>query len=93
MIDLNSLEEQCPKCKGKGGIENTTWYHIWAIRNSKSHILDTKEKSSIIENEAQDLPDESVFFFCRNCHGRGKILTAEGKRLIEFVKFWLNPNY
>ena len=32
MIDLNALEEQCPKCKGKGGIENTTWYHNWAIR-------------------------------------------------------------
>jgi len=93
MIDLNALEEQCPKCKGKGGIENTTWYHNWAIRNSKSQILETKDKLSITKNEAPDQLDESVFFFCRNCHGSGKILTAEGKRIMEFVRFWLNPNY
>lgn len=81
MIDLNALQEQCPECKGKGGIENTTWYHNWAMRNSKSQILETKEL------------DESVFFFCRNCHGTGKLLTDEGKRLMEFVRFWMNPNY
>ncbi|GAB6156564.1 hypothetical protein JCM17380_53170 [Desulfosporosinus burensis] len=44
MIDVNALEEQCPKCNGKGGIENTTWYHNWAIRNSKLHFLEAKDK-------------------------------------------------
>ncbi|KJR44105.1 hypothetical protein UF75_5514 [Desulfosporosinus sp. I2] len=93
MIDVNALEEQCPKCNGKGGIENTTWYHNWAIRNSKLHFLEAKDKLDTIENETPDQPDESVFFFCRNCHGRGKILTDKGKQLMEFVRFWLNPNY
>lgn len=54
MIDLNALEEQCPECKGKGGIENTTWYHSWAMRNSKSQILETKDELNLIENEAPD---------------------------------------
>jgi RecJ-like exonuclease len=93
MIDLNALEEQCPECKGKGGIENTTWYHSWAMRNSKSQILETKDELNLIENEAPDQLHKSVFFFCRNCHGTGKILTVEGKRLMEFVRFWMNPNY
>ena len=93
MIDLNALEEQCPKCSGKGEIANTTWYHNWAMRNSKLQILKTHDKLNEIENGASEQPDESMFFFCRNCHGRGKILTAEGKRLMEFVRFWLNPNY
>jgi DnaJ-class molecular chaperone len=92
MIDPNALEEQCLKCNGTGGIENTTWYHNWAMRNSKLQILKTKDEINIIK-EAPDQPDESVFFFCRNCHGRGKILTDEGKLLMEFVRFWINPNY
>lgn len=81
MIYLNALEEQCLKCNGTGGIENTMWYHNWAMRNSKLQILKTKDEINIIK-EAPDQPDESVFFFCRNCHGRGKILTDEGKLLI-----------
>ena len=91
MIDINALEGQCQKCNGKGGVENTTWYHTWVMRN-KVQILKTKDEINIIK-EAPDQSDESVFFFCRNCHGRGKILTDEGKRLMEFVKFWINPNY
>lgn len=58
--------------------------------NSKSRILETKDKLSIINNAAPDQLDGSVFFFCRNCHGTGEILTDEGKRLLEFVRFWLN---
>ena len=93
MIDLNMLEEQCPKCSGKGGIENTTWYHDWTMHNFRSQVLATKNKSNIINNETPDPPCEPMLFFCRNCHGRGKILTDEGKRLMEFVRFWMNPNY
>ena len=91
MIDLNALEEQCPKCDGKGGVENTTWYHDLARHNSKFQVIETKDRLNIIEDE--DQPDKSRFFFCRDCHGRGKVLTAKGRRLIEFVRFWMNPNY
>jgi len=93
MNDLNALEEQCPKCNGKGGIENTGWYHNLAIHNFRFKVLETKDKSNILKNEAPDQLDESMLFFCRNCNGRGKILTAKGKRLMEFVRFWVNPNY
>jgi len=93
MIDLNALEEQCPKCKGKGEIENTTWYHNLAMHNSRFQILETKDKSNIIKDETPDQPDEPMLFFCRNGNGRGKILTAKGKRLMEFVRSWMNPNY
>ena len=93
MIDLNALDEECPKCKGKGGIENTTWYHDSARHNFKFQILETKDRLNIIKDEATDLPDTSRFFFCRNCNGRGKVLTAKGRRLMEFVRFWMNPNY
>jgi len=91
MIELNTLEEQCPKCNGKGGIENTTWYHNFSVNKFRFQVLETEDKSKVIKNEIPD--HESMLFFCRNCNGRGKVLTAEGKRLMEFVRFWLNPNY
>ena len=96
MIDLDALEaleEQCPKCKGKGGNENTGWYQSLAIHNFRLQILETKDKSSIIKDKTADQPDKPVFFFCRNCNGRGKILTPKGRLLMEFVRSWMNPNY
>ena len=94
MIDPSGLEEQCPKCNGKGGIENAEWYHNLPICNSRVHILETKKnKSEIVKDETPGQPDEPIFFLCRNCYGRGKVLTAKGKRLVEFVRFWMNPNY
>lgn len=93
MIDPNTLEEQCPMCNGKSEIRDSAWYRNWATRNSKSQILDVKDRLKKIRNADPDQPDEAVFLFCRNCHGSGKILTEEGKRLMEFVRFWLNPNY
>ncbi|KJR44531.1 hypothetical protein UF75_5094 [Desulfosporosinus sp. I2] len=51
-----------------------------------------EEQITLVEQIAPDQPDEPMFFVCRNCHGRGKILTDEGKRLMEFVRFWLNHN-
>ncbi|KJR46068.1 hypothetical protein UF75_3558 [Desulfosporosinus sp. I2] len=44
MFNLNALDEQCPKCNGKGGIKNATWYHNWSIRNFKFQILMAKDK-------------------------------------------------
>ncbi|KJR46731.1 hypothetical protein UF75_2857 [Desulfosporosinus sp. I2] len=52
-----------------------------------------EEQITLVERIAPDQPDEPMFFVCRNCHGRGKILTDKGKRLMEFVRFWINPNY
>lgn len=43
--------------------------------------------------ESLKTPVEPTFFFCRNYYGRGKVHTTEGKQLIEFIRFWLNPNY
>ncbi|OLN29265.1 hypothetical protein DSOL_3602 [Desulfosporosinus metallidurans] len=85
-----------PKCCGLGKIENPAWYPIWATRSDLKdsfQILETKEKLTIAEETAPDQPDEPIFFICKKCHGRGKILTNEGKQLMEFVRFWLNPNY
>lgn len=89
MFDLNKLEEQCPKCKGKGKIENTTCFHNRVIQNS---ILETMNKLDIIK----EVPDQTVnteLFFCKDCCDRGKILTEEGKRFMQFVRFWQNTNY
>ncbi|MDP4161150.1 MAG: hypothetical protein Q8911_15555 [Bacillota bacterium] len=91
MLDFSALEEKCPKCNGKGGIENGTWYHNWIMRNSKCHVWDTKDKPK--DQAPQDQPGECMYSFCENCNGRGKILTTEGKRLIEIVRFWMNSNY
>jgi len=93
MIDLNTLEEQCPKCNGKGGVENTIWYQDLARHNYKLQIIETKDRLNIIEEEDTDRTGKSRFFFCRDCHGRGKVLTAKGRRLMEFVRCWMNPNY
>jgi hypothetical protein len=39
MINLNGLEEKCPKCNGKGEVENTTWYNNLPIRNLRFQVL------------------------------------------------------
>ncbi|EGW39363.1 hypothetical protein [Desulfosporosinus sp. OT] len=91
MIDLDALDERCPKCNGLGRTENPTWFEFWD--KDFFRTLGTQEKLSIVEEMTPDQPDEPIFFICKECHGRGKILTAEGKQLVEFIRFWLNPNY
>ncbi|MDR3542500.1 MAG: hypothetical protein P4L69_16295, partial [Desulfosporosinus sp.] len=79
MINLDTLDKQCPKCCGLGRTENPAWYPIWATRNDLKdsvQILETKEKLSLVRKTAPDQPDEPIFFVCKECHGRGKILTT-----------------
>lgn len=96
MIDLNALDRKCPKCSGLGRTENPAWLQFWAMHpgpNEWSRDLDAQELRTIAKHEDHNQPVEPMFFICRECHGKGKILTDEGKRLIDFVKFWINPNY
>ncbi|ODA42682.1 hypothetical protein [Desulfosporosinus sp. BG] len=96
MININALEKQCPKCFGLGRIENPTWLQFWTMQNDLKdgfQTLTDQAQETSVENADQGQPTEPIFFICRECHGKGKILTAEGKQLIEFVRFWINPNY
>jgi len=96
MIDLDVLDKQCPKCCGLGRTENPTWLRFWAMHSGLKdsfRTLETREQITNVEKMAPDQPTESMFFVCRECHGKGKILASEGKRLMEFVRFWINPNY
>lgn len=96
MIDLYTLDKQCPKCSGLGRIENPQWFLFWTkldgLRDS-FRTLGTEDKITKFEKATPDQPTEPMFFICRECHGRGKVLTDEGKQLIEFIRFWMNPNY
>ena len=94
MFDINVLEKQCPRCSGLGRIGNPTWLHFWTSEERlifTPHILETKDNS--INNDMLNQPTEPMFFVCRECNGKGKVLTSEGKQFIEFVRFWTNPNH
>ncbi|EGW37354.1 hypothetical protein [Desulfosporosinus sp. OT] len=91
MIEFDALDEQCPECNGLGRTENPTWFEYW--HKDLFRTLGTQEKLNIVKEAAPDQPDKPIFFICKECHGKGKVLTAEGKRLVEFMRFWLNPNY
>ena len=91
MINFDALDKPCPKCNGLGRIENPTWSEFWY--QDLFRTLGVQEKADVEEEAALDQPDEPIFFLCKECHGKGKVLTDEGKRLIDFIKFWLNPNY
>jgi hypothetical protein len=91
MIDLNDLEKLCPKCSGLGRAEDPG-YPIWAqsdnLKNS-FQVLETKESLTVVK----EIDTDQLNDICKECHGKGKILTDQGKLLIEFVRFWLNPNF
>ncbi|WP_407307007.1 hypothetical protein [Desulfosporosinus sp. SB140] len=96
MIDLNALDRPCPKCSGLGRIDNPAWLPYWDMHNGLkglSRTVDSQKLKIVDDNAGQGQPLEPMFFICKECHGKGKILTDEGKHLIEFVKFWSNPNY
>ena len=95
MIDPSFLDKQCPKCCGLGRIENPTWLKYWSMHSGlmdSFRSLDTRELRTIAENEDLNQLSEPMFFVCKECSGKGKVLTDKGKRLIEFIKFWMK-NY
>ncbi|WP_407312235.1 hypothetical protein [Desulfosporosinus sp. SB140] len=96
MIDLNVLDKQCSRCSGLGRIENPHWFQFWTklegLKNS-FRISEIEDRSINFEKITPDQPTEPMSFVCKECHGRGKVLTSEGKQLIEFIRFWMNPNY
>ncbi|WP_407311903.1 hypothetical protein [Desulfosporosinus sp. SB140] len=96
MIDLKVLDKQCPRCSGLGRTENPQWFHFWTKLDGLKdsfRTLETMDQLTTSENATPDQPTEPMFFICKECHGRGKVLTAEGKQLIEFIRFWMIPNY
>ena len=92
MIDLKLLDKQCPKCSGLGRIENPQWLQFWTKLDSYQSI-EAEDQLLNSGKSTPDQPSEPMFFTCRECHGRGKVLTSDGKQLIEFIRFWMNPNY
>lgn len=90
-----TFDVQCPKCCGLGRTENPIWLQFWAMHSSLQdsfRILETREQITNVEKMAPDQPTKPMVFVCKVCHGKGKILTSEGKRLMEFVRLWMNPN-
>lgn len=92
MIDPSIFDKQCPRCSGLGKLENPAWLNFWTNQDRFQYSSQTLEINDF-ENTTLNQPTEPMFFVCKKCHGRGKILTAEGKKLIEFVRYWMNPNY
>ncbi|MGC7871984.1 hypothetical protein ACPUYX_10705 [Desulfosporosinus sp. SYSU MS00001] len=90
MIDFYALDKPCPKCSGLGRIENPQWLQFWTKMEPFRTSIDQLSTLKMITSAE---PTEPMFFVCKECHGKGKILTTEGKKLIEFIRFWLNPNY
>ena len=91
MVDLNNLDRKCPKCSGLGRMENPAWVKFWT--KDWFRALDKEALYADSKKEGFRQPSEPMFFICKECHGKGKVLTDEGKRLIEFIRFWINPNY
>lgn len=96
MVNVDLLERVCPKCKGSGRIENPIWSEFWHTHSNLKNwfrSLDLQDQMTNTEKMFQDQPIEPMFFFCKECSGKGKILTLEGEDLIKFVRFWMNDNY
>lgn len=91
MINFAALDKPCPKCNGLGRIENPAWSEFW--HQDLFRATGTQEKLMGTAETVLTQPDEPIFFVCKECHGKGKVLTDEGKHLIDFIRFWLNPNY
>ncbi|MHB1653366.1 MAG: hypothetical protein ACYCVD_12930 [Desulfitobacteriaceae bacterium] len=92
MLDISSTETVCPKCNGLGRIENPAWSRFWTTHYD-FRAFDVDEQLTITGKMLPEQPTEPMFYICRECRGRGKILTAEGEKLIKFIRFWINPNY
>jgi len=96
MINIESLEQVCPECGGAGRIENSSWSDFWRqYGNLKEGVrtLDIQEQVTIDENMLLKQPAGPMFYVCKHCRGKGKLLTDDGEKIIRFLRFWLNRNY
>ncbi|KUO71766.1 MAG: hypothetical protein APF81_06655 [Desulfosporosinus sp. BRH_c37] len=88
MIDLDVLDKQCPKCSGLGRTANPAWFPLWATRSDLKdsfQTLKSKEILNIVDKTTLEELDEPVFYVCKECNGKGKILTDKGKGLLEYL--------
>lgn len=96
MMNIDSLEQMCPECQGSGRIENSSWSDFWTLHGNLKNwfrTLDIQEQVKIGENMLQKQPAEPMFFICKRCKGKGKLLTDDGEKIVRFLRFWLNDNY
>lgn len=96
MIEIGEFDEACTGCGGRGRIENPIWAKYWAGHEKLKDWfwrLNIEEQLGILKKNLPDQPAEPMFFTCKQCHGRGRVLTEDGEKLIKFVRFWMNPNY
>jgi hypothetical protein len=82
LIDVDFLEQICPDCHGDGKFTSKAWEEYFSVSSNLANQSITYEK-----------PNEPIFYLCKKCNGRGKILTDEGSKIINFLRNWLNPNY
>lgn len=84
MINLDCFEKQCPKCGGLGKTLNPAWYPVWVssnhLNNSFPDMLLCIAKSEVLEEL-----NEPKFYVCKECNGRGRILTDKVKDLLEYI--------
>lgn len=88
MIDLNEINKQCPKCGGLGKTVNPAWYPVWVTRSDLKdsfQILKSKELLDIVDRTTLEELDEPMYYVCKECNGKGKILTDAVKDLLEYI--------
>ena len=97
MIDINSLEQICPECLGHGRLtSNLSEGYLPTCSSLEEHFrsIELEEHYELAKQAiGHEAPEAPMFYLCKQCHGRGKVLTDEGIGLMKFIRSWLNPNY
>jgi hypothetical protein len=84
MIDLDFIEKQCPKCGGLGKTLNPAWYPFWVSRSNLNNSFPDMVLN-MVKNATLEELDEPKFYVCKECNGRGKILTDKVRDLLEYI--------
>ncbi|AFM42471.1 hypothetical protein Desaci_3590 [Desulfosporosinus acidiphilus SJ4] len=86
MINLDALKEQCPECSGLGKTVNPDWYPLWAAHSNCINAFEVLNGHGLVDvkdtTTLEEL-DEPIFFVCKECKGRGQILTPLGRSIVE----------
>lgn len=100
MFERSMFEMVCPRCYGSG-TEDTHEWRKWKIKifMRAREILSSQEphkqdfynavkraEGELIRSKPEEVKREQN---CLQCHGKGTVLTDEGKALIEFVREWM----